>query len=73
LLVPKLILLELDGKFYPIEVKSATNISKHDVKGILAFKNTYPHLNIAQGIVMYAGDVCYRITEDIIAVPWDMY
>ena len=67
------IIVELDGKFYPIEVKSATNISKHDVKGILAFKNTYPHLNIAQGIVMYAGDVCYRITEDIIAVPWDMY
>lgn len=67
------IIVELDGKFYPIEVKSATNISKHDVKGILAFKSTYPHLNIASGIVIYAGDMCYRITEDVIAVPWDMY
>ncbi len=66
------IIVEFDGKFYPIEIKSATSISKHDVKGIQAFKETYPHLPIAKGIVIYSGDICYRVTEDIIAVPWDM-
>ncbi len=66
------ILVEIDGTFYPIEIKSATNVSKNDVRGILAFKETYPHLKIASGIVIYAGDECYRITENIIAVPWDL-
>jgi len=45
---------------------------KNDVRGIIAFKETYPHLKIASGIVIYAGDECYRITENIIAVPWDL-
>lgn len=66
------IIIEVDGKFYPIEVKSATTISKQDVRGIEAFKETYPHLNIAPGVVLYAGDELYRVTEDIIAVPWNL-
>ncbi len=66
------IIVEFDGKFYPIKVKSTTMVSKHDVRGIETFKETYPHLPIASGIVMYAGDELYRITEDIIAVPWDL-
>lgn len=66
------IIVELDGKLYPIEIKSATTISKMDIRGITAFKETYPHLKIAPGIVIYAGNECYRITEDIIAVPWDL-
>lgn len=66
------IILEIDGKFYPIEVKTATIISKNDIRGIQAFKSTYPHLNIANGIVIYCGNECHRITEDIIAVPWDL-
>lgn len=43
-----------------------------DVRGIIAFRETYPHLKIAPGIVIYAGDECYRIAENIIAVPWDL-
>lgn len=66
------IIVELDGTLYPIEIKSASTVSRHDIKGIQAFKQTYPELTVAPGIVMYAGDRCYRITEDVIAVPWDM-
>lgn len=66
------IIVELDGRFYPIEVKSATNVSKNDIRGIEAFRATYPHLNIAKGVVLYAGDECYRVTEDVVAVPWDL-
>lgn len=65
------IILELDGKFYPIEVKTATTISKHDVRGITAFRETYPNLNIAMGVVLYTGEECYRITENVVAVPWN--
>ncbi|MFA6066298.1 MAG: ATP-binding protein [Candidatus Babeliaceae bacterium] len=66
------ILVEIDGRFYPIEVKSATVVSKSDIRGIEAFRATYPHLNIAKGVVIYAGDICYRVTEDVIAVPWNL-
>ncbi|MGB8467852.1 MAG: DUF4143 domain-containing protein [Candidatus Babeliales bacterium] len=44
------IIVEIDGTLYPIAVKSATTISKHDVRGILAFKETYQQLKIAPGV-----------------------
>jgi predicted AAA+ superfamily ATPase len=66
------IIAELNGQFYPIEIKSATTIKAQDVRGIKAFKETYPHLNIMTGVVIYAGKECYRIEEDIVAVPWDL-
>lgn len=66
------IIIEINGTFYPIKVKSATTLSKHDIRGITSFKETYPQLNIAKGIVIYAGDECYRITEDVVAVPWNL-
>ena len=65
-------IVELDGIFYPIEVKAATTISKNDIRGIKAFRETYPQLRIANGVVIYAGDECYRITENDIAVPWNL-
>jgi uncharacterized protein len=66
------IIVELDGVFYPIEVKAATTISKNDIRGIAAFRDTYPQLRIANGVVIYAGDECYRVTESVVAVPWNL-
>ncbi|MCF7799676.1 ATP-binding protein [Candidatus Babeliales bacterium] len=66
------IIVEIDGIFYPIEVKTATTVSKNDIRGITAFKETYPKLRIAKGVVIYAGDECYHITKDTIAVPWNL-
>ena len=67
------LIIEIDEKFYPIEIKTATTVSGHDLRGIRAFKETYPHLNIQTGIVIYAGDLCHRVAEDIIAVPWNSH
>lgn len=66
------IIVEIDGIFYPIEVKATTTVNKNDIRGIMAFRETYPQLRIAKGVVIYAGDECYRITEDVIAVPWNL-
>ncbi len=66
------IILEINGIYYPIKVKTASTLSKHDARGIAAFKETYPQLRIAPGIIIYAGDECYRVTEDVVAVPWNM-
>jgi len=66
------IIVEIDGILYPIEIKAATTISKNDIRGIDAFRKTYPHLRIAKGIVIYAGDEYYHITKDIVTVPWNL-
>lgn len=66
------IIIELDGKFYPIEIKCKSVVSKRDASGLIAFKQSYPHLSIAQGIIIYVGQECYQVAEDIIAVPWNL-
>lgn len=64
------LILELDDKLYPIEMKCKTNLTKHDTRGIQAFRQTYPHKKIMPGLILYAGTMCYRVSEDVVAVPW---
>lgn len=66
------LLLEIDGKFFPIEVKCKSNVNKHDARGIIAFRQNHPHLNIQKGLVIYAGSICYPIDQEVIAVPWNL-
>lgn len=64
------VLLEKDNVFYPIEIKCKVQLSKHDVSGIMAFRETYPNLNIARGLVIYAGDKNYPINPYVTAISW---
>lgn len=66
------IIAEIDGKFYPIEIKCKSFVNKHDTRGIGAFKEAYPRLNIQKGIIIYAGNECYPVSENVIAVPWNL-
>lgn len=64
------IVLEYNGKLYPIEIKAKTNLTRHDASGVTAFFETYPSAaNI--GIIIYAGSVMYQVKENIWAMPWD--
>ena len=64
------ILLERDNIFYPIEIKCKTNLSKHDARGMLAFRDSYPNLNIAKGLIIYAGEISYPINNYVTAISW---
>jgi hypothetical protein len=67
------IILEIDGKYYPIEVKSSSNLSKSDTSGIRAFNETYKgKLNIMTGLVIYAGRECFWLRDNVIAIPWNL-
>ena len=67
------IVLEIDGKFYPIEMKSRTSLKQKDASGINAFRETYgKNLNIMPGLVIYAGTECHWLTDNVIAVPWNL-
>ncbi len=64
------LILEKDGALYPVEIKCKTVLSKKDLSGIYAFKETYSSNNIMPALVIYAGKDCYQIDKDIIALPW---
>lgn len=65
------IIFERDGKLFPIEIKCKSQLTKKDTLGIQAFQKTYSHQQVMPGIVIYAGNECYPLKENIYAVPWD--
>jgi len=65
------LVLERDGRLYPIEVKCKTNVSKHDARGLRAFRETYPNDVASTALIVYAGTQCYRVDENVIAIPWN--
>jgi len=67
------LILERDGIFYPIEIKMRTSVTRTDARGLRAFRETYPHLQIAKGLILYAGDRCYWVDEETIALPYHAY
>jgi predicted AAA+ superfamily ATPase len=64
------LLLEIDSKFYPIEIKAKSNLTKHDTRGILAFRESYPKANIQKGLILYTGEEAYSINDEVLALPW---
>jgi len=66
------ILIEYDGRLYPIEVKAGSNPSRRDTSGISAFRKRYPDLSVARGLVMAPVERIMPISEQDYAVPWDI-
>lgn len=65
-------LLERDNQFFPIEVKAKTRVSRGDARGIRAFREAYPKLEVAPGLVVAPCERLERISEDAMALPWDL-
>ncbi len=66
------LVLDRDGRLYPIEVKCKSNLTKHDTRGLRAFRETYGNAKIMTGLIIYAGSECYRVDENTIALPWNV-
>lgn len=66
------LILELNGAFFPIEIKCKSNVTKRDCSGIKAFREAHSHLKIAQGLVIYCGSEIYKIDQNNVAMPWNM-
>lgn len=65
------IIVERDGVFFPIEIKAKSNPSKRDTRGLQAFRDTYPHLKMAPGLVVAPSPEFRRISADDYVMPWD--
>ena len=69
------LILERDGRLYPVEIKLTTNPSRKDTAGLTAFRKTYPHLNLAPGLVITPGQSgqqpsLQKISEQDCALSW---
>lgn len=66
------LIMELDGRLYPVEIKGKARLSGHDASGLRAFRQTYGQSLVGPGLVVYAGRECYRLDHDTIALPWNI-
>jgi predicted AAA+ superfamily ATPase len=66
------LLLEKDDTLFPFEFKLTTQPSRRSASGIAAFKAAYPGRNIGNGAVICAVEKPYWITEDVMAIPWNI-
>jgi predicted AAA+ superfamily ATPase len=64
------LVLERDGRLFPIEFKCKTNLSTRDFSGMKAFLSTYPK-QAHYGAIVYAGEQVYKGTENIWLIPWN--
>jgi hypothetical protein len=65
------LVLERDGRLFPIEVKCKSNITGNDARGLRAFRETYGKERVMQGLIIHAGRECYRVDEHAVALPWN--
>ena len=65
------LILERDGIFYPIVFKLSTKPSRKSARGFLAFKETYPGLRVAPGLVICSVEKALNLNGLDVAIPWD--
>ena len=66
------VILERDGKFFPIEIKMSHQPRLADVRGIEAFRKNYPNLNIQPGLVLAPSSEFRPLTDEVYSSPWDL-
>jgi predicted AAA+ superfamily ATPase len=67
------LILERDGKFYPIEIKAKSKVTSNDARNIGAFRKSYPHLNVQKGLIIAPSESRYAVTENDWVMPWDCF
>ncbi len=65
------LILERDGKIYPIEIKAKSQVTSSDARNINTFRKLYPHLNVQKGLIIAPSESKYPVTENDWVIPWD--
>ena len=66
------LLLERDGIFWPVEIKSGTRITSADARGIHAFRETYPALRHGPGIIVAPVEEVFQLRDEVLVIPYDL-
>lgn len=65
-------IVDMGEKVIPIEIKSGKSVRLSDLKGLTNFLADYPKA-ATQGYVITQGDYPEKISDNIIAVPWNRF
>ena len=65
------LVLERDGRLFPIEIKATTNPAPRDAAAIATFIEE-AGMAAALGLVVHAGDRVLRLSERCLAIPFDL-
>lgn len=66
------LLLEIDNKLYPIEIKLTSKPSKKHCRGFQSFRECYPRKEIAPGLVICVTEKLEQISQYDFCIPWDI-
>ena len=66
------LILERDGKLYPIEIKATSKPTSSDAKNITTFRKHYTHLNVQKGLIIAPSENRYPVTDQDWVIPWDI-
>ena len=66
------LILERDGLLHPFEFKLTTKPDKHDASGLRAFKATYPERSTGPGALVCAVTRPRWVTDEVLAIPWNL-
>ncbi len=66
------VLIERDGMFYPVEVKLNSHPTPKDTRGLRAFREAHPELNVAPGLVIAPTERKIALSANDHALPWDV-
>ncbi|MEA3347798.1 MAG: ATP-binding protein [Pseudomonadota bacterium] len=64
------LVLELNGKLYPIEIKAKSNPTRKDVRGFASFRECFPKEKIHDGLLICAIEQPQKLSENVVAIPW---
>jgi hypothetical protein len=64
--------LEFEGTLFPIEVKATSRPSKKMTLGLQSFRQTYPNLKVAPGLIVCPAETFYPHERDVFVCPWDL-
>ncbi len=65
------LIIEKDGRLYPVEVKASAQVRPADARGLATFQSRIGE-PAAPGLVIYAGNEIVRLNDTCIAVPFDL-
>ncbi len=65
------VLIERNGIVFPIEIKAKSNPGRRDARSFQSFRDTYPNLQIAPGLIVAPAREFRAITEHDYLMPWN--
>ncbi len=65
------LVIEKDGRLFPIEIKASTQVKPGDASPIAIFREKIGD-SAAPGLVIYAGNRTLKLRDNVLAVPYDI-